>query len=135
MDPAINHIIFLYWNHQITQEQMLKYLADIPSKILAEWIDDLVNRIERAMQFATQSDRLTYPEGRQLPEKDIHERILEAAKRFCIGGSIKHWTAGNTMDAKEAGLIEDYEYWTAVRIAEEMSTKAKAGKRKLYQKG
>ena len=72
MDQAINHIIFLYWNNQISQEQMLEYLQDVPPKILAKWIDSLVNRIDDAMKFATLSDRVEYPEGRVLPEKDIH---------------------------------------------------------------
>lgn len=132
MDQAINHIIFLYWNNQISQEQMLEYLQDVPPKILAEWIDSLVNRIDDAMKFATLSDRVEYPEGRVLPEKDIHERILEAAKRFCLNGSIKNWTAGKVMEARAAGLIEDYEYWSAVRIADEMSRHAQSGKRKFY---
>ena len=44
---TINHILFLYWNHQISRKQTLEYLADIPSDILAEWIDDLVNRVTR----------------------------------------------------------------------------------------
>lgn len=48
MDPTVNHILFLYWNHQISREQTLEYLADIPSDILAEWIYDLVNRRQRS---------------------------------------------------------------------------------------
>ena len=37
-----------------------------------------------------------------------------------------------TMKARDEGLIEDYEYWTAERIANDMAEKAQAGKRKLY---
>ena len=121
MEPTVNHILFLYWNHQISREQTLEYLADIPTNILAEWIDDLVNRVDEAMSLATLADRL-----------DIHERIHEAAKRFCFKGSIKNWTAGMTMKARDEGLIEDYEYWTAERIANDMAKKARIGKRKLY---
>ena len=95
MESAVNHILFLYWNHQISRKQTLEYLADIPSG-------------------------------------EIHERILEAAKRFCFKGSIKNWTAGMTMKARDEGLIEDYEYWTAERIANDMAEKARTGKRKLY---
>lgn len=58
MDPTVNHILFLYWNHQISREQTLEYLADIPSDILAEWIYDLVNRVSEAMSLATLADRL-----------------------------------------------------------------------------
>ena len=58
MESAVNHILFLYWNHQISRKQTLEYLADIPSDILAEWIDDLVNRVNEAMSFATLADRL-----------------------------------------------------------------------------
>ena len=58
--------------------------------------------------------------------------ILEAAKRFCFKGSIKNWTVGMTMKVRDEGLIEDYEYWTAERIANDMAEKARAGKRKLY---
>ena len=79
---TINHIIFLYWNHQITQEQMLEYLKDIPSDVTAKWIDDLVNRIPDAMLFATSSDRVGYPDGRNMPTEDIYERILQAV-RYC----------------------------------------------------
>ena len=129
---TINHILFLYWNHQISRKQTLEYLADIPSDILAEWIDDLVNRVNEAMSFATLADRLDYPDGRPLPVGEIHGRILEAAKSFCFKGSIKNWTAGMTMKARDEGLIEDYEYWTAERIANDMAEKARAGKRKLY---
>ena len=132
MDPTVNHILFLYWNHQINREQTLEYLADIPPAILAEWIYDLVNRVSEAMSLATLADRLDYPDGRLLPTIDIHERILEAAKRFCFKGSIKNWTAGMTMKARDEGLIEDYEYWTAERIANDMAEKARTGKRKLY---
>ena len=82
MDSTVNHILFLYWNHQISREQTLEYLADIPSDILAEWIDDLVNRVSEAMSLATLADRLDYPDGRPLPAGEIHERILEVAKRF-----------------------------------------------------
>ena len=113
MESTVNHILFLYWNHQISRGQTLEYLADIPPAILAEWIYDLVN-------------------GRLLPTIDIHERILEAAKRFCFKGSIKNWTVGMTMKVRDEGLIEDYEYWTAERIANDMAEKARAGKRKLY---
>ena len=88
MEPTVNHILFLYWNHQISREQTLEYLADIPTNILAEWIDDLVNRVDEAMSLATLADRLDYPDGRPLPTVNIHERILEAAKRFCFKGSI-----------------------------------------------
>ena len=84
------------------------------------------------MSFATLADRLDYPDGRPLPTVNIHERILEAAKRFCFKGSIKNWTAGMTMKARDEGLIEDYEYWTAERIANDMAEKTRAGKRKLY---
>jgi len=129
---TINHIIFLYWNHQITQEQMLEYLKDIPSDVTAKWIDDLVNRIPDAMLFATSSDRVDYPDDRNMPTEDIHERILQAARQFCIDGSIKNWQAGTAFQAKEAGLCEDWEYWTFERIAWEMQQKALAGKRKLY---
>ena len=86
MEPTVNHILFLYWNHQISREQTLEYLADIPTNILAEWIDDLVNRVDEAMSLATLADRLDYPDGRPLPTVNIHERILEAAKRFCFKG-------------------------------------------------
>ena len=129
---TINHIIFLYWNRQITQEQMLGYLKDIPPDITAEWIDDLVNRVPDAMLFATSGDRVDYPDGREMPREDIHERILQAARQFCIGGSIKNWQAGTAFRAKEAGLCEDWEYWTFGRIAHEMQQKVLAGKRKLY---
>ncbi|NMD89130.1 hypothetical protein HF882_21325 [Victivallis vadensis] len=132
MESAINHILFLYWNHQISRKQTLEYLADIPSDIMAEWIDDLVNCVNGAMSFTTLTDRLDYPDGRLLPAGEIHERILEVAKRFCFKGSIKNWTAGMTMKARDEGLIEDYEYWTAERIANDMAEKARAGKRKLY---
>lgn len=81
---TVNHILFLYWNHQISQEQILEYLADIPSDILAKWIDDLVNRVNEAMSFATLADRLDYLDGRPLPAGEIHERILEVAKRFFL---------------------------------------------------
>ena len=132
MESTVNHILFLYWNHQISREQTLEYLADIPPAILAEWIYDLVNRVSEAMSLATLADRLDYPDGRLLPTTDIHERILEAAKRFCFKGSIKNWTVGMTMKVRDEGLIEDYEYWTAERIANDMAEKARAGKRKLY---
>ena len=132
MESTVNHILFLYWNHQISREQTLEYLADIPPAILAEWIYDLVNRVSEAMSLATLADRLDYPDGRLLPTIDIHERILEAAKRFCFKGSIKNWTVGMTMKVRDEGLIEDYEYWTAERIANDMAEKARAGKRKLY---
>ena len=49
-----------------------------------------------------------------------------------VWGSIKNWTAGMTMKARDEGLIEDYEYWTAERIANDMAKKARIGKRKLY---
>lgn len=132
MESTVNHILFLYWNHQISREQTLEYLADIPPAILAEWIYDLVNRVSEAMSLATLADRLDYPDGRLLPTIDIHERILEAAKRFCFKGSIKNWTVGMTMKVRDEGLIEDYEYWTAERIANDMAEKARAGKRKIY---
>ena len=132
MESAVNHILFLYWNHQISRKQTLEYLADIPSDILAEWIDDLVNRVNEAMSFATLADRLDYPDGRPLPAGEIHERILEAAKRFCFKGSIKNWTAGMTMKARDAGLSQDNEYWTAERIATDMAETARTGKRQLY---
>ena len=132
MESTVNHILFLYWNHQISREQTLEYLADIPPAILAEWIYDLVNRVSEAMSLTTLADRLDYPDGRPLPTTDIHERILEAAKRFCFKGSIKNWTVGMTMKARDEELIEDYEYWTAERIANDMAEKARTGKRKLY---
>ena len=59
------------------------------------------------MSFATLADRLDYPDGRPLPAGEIHEQILEAAKRFCFKGSIKNWPAGRTMKARDEGLIED----------------------------
>lgn len=84
------------------------------------------------MSFATFADRPAYPGGRQLSTGDIHERLFETAKRFCLKRAIKSCTAGMTVKARDERLIEDYEYWTAERIANEMAKKARAGKRKLY---
>ena len=62
------------------------------------------------MLFATSGDRVDYPDGREMPREDIHERILQAASQFCIDGSIKNWQAGTAFRAKETGLCEDWEY-------------------------
>jgi len=88
MNNIINQIVFRYWNNQIEREQMLQHLQDVPSKDLAEWINDLLNRIPEAMRFATQDGRMEYDEHRDLPESNLHERIPDAATRLCPNGSM-----------------------------------------------
>jgi len=57
MDKKINLLISLYWDNKISREDMITSLKDVSQEDLVEWIDNIVNHVPEAMNFATHGYR------------------------------------------------------------------------------
>lgn len=57
MDKKINLLISLYWDNKISREAMATSLNDLPKEDLVDWIDNIVNHVSEAMNFATHGYR------------------------------------------------------------------------------
>lgn len=120
MEEAINEIIYLYWINQIDGAKMRQMLADVPSDVLASWIDGIINRTD-AMKLVTGNCRMKYQKEKSpMPERSMDERITEAARYFCYGESVRYWRNDSTFRAVQDGFCMTYEYYTFEKRAREL---------------